>query len=99
MKNVDLDVVSHFGKEWKSYNQSSLSTTERAIEFNRYFSIFPWDKISDKSIGFDASDRFGTKLEKCFTKIEVEKMMRKSGLTQIKFSSKTPYYCAVGIKK
>jgi SAM-dependent methyltransferase len=274
MKNVDLDVVSHFGKEWKSYNQSLLTDTERTIEFNKYFSIFPWDKISDKSIGFDAGcgsgrwallvaprvgklhcidpseaidvaeynlekmdncifhqcaisemplskgsmdfgyslgvlhhipdsqqglsdcvdklkkgapflvylyyafdnqpfwykwiwrvsdifrrivcrlphrlklvvcfliaifiyyplarsskvakkfgltvhswplsdyrdqvfyslitdalDRFGTKLEKRFTKIEVEKMMRKSGLTQIKFSSKTPYYCAVGIKK
>jgi SAM-dependent methyltransferase len=54
MNNVDLDVVSHFGKEWKTYTQSSLSNSERAIEFNKYFSIFPWDKISDKSIGFDA---------------------------------------------
>jgi SAM-dependent methyltransferase len=54
MKNVDLDVVSHFGKEWKSYNQSVLSSTERLTEFNKYFSIFPWEKISNKSIGFDA---------------------------------------------
>lgn len=46
----------------------------------------------------DALDRFGTKLEQRFTKIEIENMMRAAGLKEIKFSSSVPYWCAVGIK-
>jgi hypothetical protein len=47
----------------------------------------------------DSLDRFGTKLEQRFTKVEIENMMRAAGLTDIKFSSSVPFWCAVGIKK
>lgn len=47
----------------------------------------------------DSLDRFGTKLEQRFTKIEIENMMSAAGLTEIKFSSSVPFWCAVGIKK
>jgi hypothetical protein len=47
----------------------------------------------------DSLDRFGTKLEQRFTKVEIENMMRAAGLKDIKFSSSVPFWCAVGIKK
>ncbi len=47
----------------------------------------------------DALDRFGTRLEHRFTKIEIKKMMESCGLTNIKFSDQAPYWVAVGQKK
>ncbi len=47
----------------------------------------------------DSRDRFGTPLEKRFSKLEIEKMMLESGLRHIKFSNHEPYWCAVGFKK
>ena len=51
------------------------------------------------SMRTDALDRFGTKLEHRFTKQQIQAMMEKSGLEDIKFSSRTPFWCAVGVKK
>jgi hypothetical protein len=50
------------------------------------------------SLRSEALDRFGTKLEQRFTKLEIEEMMIKAGLMEIKFSNHTLYYCAVCIK-
>ena len=47
----------------------------------------------------DALDRFGTRLEKRFTRGEVESMMRNAGLEQIRFSDSPPFWCAVGIRR
>jgi ubiquinone/menaquinone biosynthesis C-methylase UbiE len=47
----------------------------------------------------DALDRFGTRLEKRFSKIDIEQMMTKSGLNNIRFSESVPYWCAVGTKQ
>ncbi len=46
----------------------------------------------------DALDRFGTRLEKRFTKTEIEAMMAAAGLTNIRFSDSPPFWCAVGTK-
>jgi SAM-dependent methyltransferase len=46
----------------------------------------------------DALDRFGTRLEKRFSKQEIELMLKNSGFNEIYFSDKQPYWCAVGIK-
>jgi len=46
----------------------------------------------------DALDRFGTKIEKRFSKKEIEILMKRSQLKNIKFSSKPPYWVAVGTK-
>lgn len=46
----------------------------------------------------DALDRFGTRLEKRFTKDQIKQMMEKAGLIHIKFSNKAPYWCAIGYK-
>jgi SAM-dependent methyltransferase len=46
----------------------------------------------------DALDRFGTRLEHRFTRSEIEQMMEDSGLNNIYFSDREPYWCAVGFK-
>ena len=46
----------------------------------------------------DALDRFGTRLEKRFSKTEVEEMMHRCGLENITFST-TSFWTAVGFKK
>ena len=47
----------------------------------------------------DSLDRFGTKLEKRFTKKEIKKMLSKVGFKDIKFSNNTPYWVAIAWKK
>lgn len=51
--NIDKTVVSGFGDEWERFDQSSLTIKEHLELFERYFSIFPWELISEKSVGFD----------------------------------------------
>lgn len=47
----------------------------------------------------DSRDRFGTPLEQRFTREEILAMMEASGLRDVRFSEKAPYWCAVGTKK
>lgn len=47
----------------------------------------------------DALDRFGTRLEKRFTKKQILEMMEKAGLENISFSISRPYWTAIGFKK
>lgn len=44
----------------------------------------------------DAFDRFGTRLEQRFSRAQIETMMRKAGLDDIRFSEASPFWCAVG---
>ena len=46
----------------------------------------------------DARDRFGTPLEKRFSKDEMRESMERSGLERIIFSDSAPFWCAVGFK-
>jgi hypothetical protein len=50
------------------------------------------------SMRTDALDRFGTRLEKRFTRTQIEVMMRDAGLKDISFSDKAPFWCAAGVK-
>ena len=47
----------------------------------------------------DSRDRFGTPLEKRFTRAEIAAMMAEAGLENIRFSEVAPYWCVVGIKR
>ena len=51
MGNLDPKVVKDFGKEWGLFKQSKGLDLKKA--FNQYFHIFPWERINQKSIGFD----------------------------------------------
>ena len=46
----------------------------------------------------DALDRFGTRLEQRFSRVQIKKMMEDAGLENIRFSDNPPYWCAVGYK-
>lgn len=46
----------------------------------------------------DSRDRFGTPLEHRYTRQQIEAMMQRAGLRDIRFSDKAPYWCAVGVK-
>ena len=61
----------------------------------------PLNYYKDKPFYFmktDALDRFGTKLEKRYSKIEIKRIMTSGGLKNIKISDNPPYYCAIGFK-
>lgn len=46
----------------------------------------------------DSRDRFGTPLEKRFTKKEIKEMMENSDLRDVIFSTEEPFWCAIGYK-
>lgn len=46
----------------------------------------------------DSLDRFGTRLEQRFTRAEIEAMMRRAGLTDIRFRPTDPYWVACGFR-
>lgn len=46
----------------------------------------------------DALDRFGTRIEHRFTRAEVEAMMRRAGLSDIRFNEEPPFWVALGRK-
>ena len=47
----------------------------------------------------DALDRFGTPLEQRFTAQQIAGMMTAAGLTDIRFSDRAPFWCAVGRRR
>jgi hypothetical protein len=47
----------------------------------------------------DCRDRFGTPLEKRFSKNEIITMLVDSNFENIRFSNSAPYWCAVAYKK
>ncbi len=46
----------------------------------------------------DSRDRFGTPLEQRFTRVEIEAMMTRCGLTRVHFSDQPPFWVALGYK-
>ena len=63
---------------------------------------FPLRAYRDKSfytMRTDARDRFGTPIEKRFSKKQVKDLMKKCGLEKIRFKSGNPYWLSIGYKK
>lgn len=65
----------------------------------RKIPLYGYENKSFYIIRNDALDRFGTPLEKRFSKKEILEMMQSCGLDQITFSDNLPYWHAVGKKK
>jgi SAM-dependent methyltransferase len=73
-----------------------------AKKFGYNFKNFPLYQYHNATLYVmrtDATDRFGTPLEKRFTKKQIYKMMRQSGLEKIKFKNSMPFWTALGFKK
>jgi SAM-dependent methyltransferase len=65
----------------------------------RDVSSFPLSFYRDSSLytmRTDSLDRFGTRLEHRFTKIEVRRMLENAGLIDIRFRESEPFWCAIG---
>jgi ubiquinone/menaquinone biosynthesis C-methylase UbiE len=63
---------------------------------------FPLKYYRDKSfyvMRTDALDRFGTRLEKRFSKEQVVGMLQAAGFEDIQFSTKEPFWCALARKR
>jgi len=62
LKNVHQSTVDGFGDEWSRFQQNELSNEEHNKVFDDYFSIFPWERLSDDATGVDVgcgSGRWG----------------------------------------
>jgi SAM-dependent methyltransferase len=51
--NRDARTVAGFGDEWQRFDQSALSAAERKRHFEKYFRVFPWDRLPRDARGFD----------------------------------------------
>ncbi|MEA2818168.1 MAG: hypothetical protein QOJ86_172 [Bradyrhizobium sp.] len=64
--------------------------------------LIPLEAYRDRSfyvMRTDAYDRFCTRLEKRFTRRQIEQMLRDAGFDEIRFSEQVPFWCAVGLKR
>lgn len=50
--NKDQKTVDGFGDEWECFDQSQLIGNEHQELFNRYCSVFPWEKFPDNPYWF-----------------------------------------------
>lgn len=81
---------------------AKFSLLVKNLKWNKLFNTIPLHYYFDKSflvMRNDALDRFGTPLEQRFSKKQIQSMMERCGLTNIRFSDKEPYWHATGIKK
>jgi SAM-dependent methyltransferase len=96
MKRFTTDVIA-LGVYWPLAKLSwlleriGLDVASMPLSYYRNHSLY--------TMRTDSRDRFGTPLERRFTREEIRSMLESSGLGDIRFSERAPYWCAVGIKR
>ena len=96
LKNFLTDFIAYF----VYYPIAKLVLFFEKIGFNTNKMVLNYYKnASLATMRTDSRDRFGTPLEKRFSKIEIYSMMKQIGFVNIKFRNKAPYWCAIGYKK
>jgi SAM-dependent methyltransferase len=68
-----------------------LSVTSIPLSYYRKHSFY--------TMRTDSRDRFGTPLERRFSRLQIAAMMKNAGLVNMKFVEAAPYWCVVGFKK
>lgn len=54
MRNVDLQTVTGFGREWSRFPQGAeLPPSDHLAMFTSYFALFPWHTLPPDSVGMD----------------------------------------------
>jgi len=71
-------------------------SAERRGRNVRNFPLSTYRDTSFYTMRTDALDRFGTRLEQRFTRVEIERMMTAAGLVDIHFREDVPYWVACG---
>tara|TARA_Y100001970_G_scaffold291929_1_gene431081 strand:+ start:2245 stop:3084 length:840 start_codon:yes stop_codon:yes gene_type:complete len=59
LNNRDENLIDDFGNEWKKFNQHDISEVRNKELFDKYFSIFPWNRINKTSVGIDVGSGSG----------------------------------------
>lgn len=95
LKAVVTDVLAVF-VYWPVSRFAGL--LERAGVSVDGFPLSYYRRSSLQTLRTDALDRFGTRLEKRFTRDEIRRMLEDAGLADIRFRESVPYWCAVGIR-
>lgn len=57
--NKDNRLIDDFGNEWNKFNQENISIKENKKIFKNYFELFPFDTLSEDSIGIDIGSGSG----------------------------------------
>jgi ubiquinone/menaquinone biosynthesis C-methylase UbiE len=73
----------------------------RAAKYLPVPSSWPLKFYADRSfytMRTDALDRFGTRIERRFTKEQISSMMQEAGLGEVRFSSSDPYWVCTAVK-
>jgi ubiquinone/menaquinone biosynthesis C-methylase UbiE len=51
--NIDIKTVEGFGEEWSRFDQTGMSENELNEQFERYFAVFPFERLPENAEGFD----------------------------------------------
>ena len=62
------------------------------------YPLSAYRNLSFYTMRTDALDRFGTRLEQRFSRVQIRAMMEKAGLERVEFSENEPFWCAVGYR-
>jgi SAM-dependent methyltransferase len=52
-ENLDERTVAGFGDEWSRFSYEAQSPEELDLIFAQYFNVFPWDLVTQQSVGAD----------------------------------------------
>lgn len=58
-----------------------------------------YKKTSFYTMRTDALDRFGTRLERRFSRADIQAMLEQAGFVRITFSDKAPFWCVIAFKQ
>ena len=110
LSNILRRIICRFPSRWK-YFTSQILVFLVYLPFARFawlmekiglkVSNFPLSAYRHRSLYVmrtDALDRFGTRLEKRFSRQEIRNMMERSGLERVEFSESMPYWCVMGYR-
>jgi SAM-dependent methyltransferase len=95
LKNLATDLIA-FTVYWPLAKLSWLG--ERLGFDTKHMPLHAYRDFSFYTMRTDARDRFGTPIERRFTRREITIMMKRSGLDNIVISDSGPFWCAAGTK-
>ena len=94
-KRFSTDIVAAF----VYFPLARLAALFAALKFKvDVFPLSAYMHCSFYTMRTDSRDRFGTPLEKRFTRAQITSMCASAGLVNLKFSDGAPFWCVVGFK-
>ena len=82
------------------YPFAKISLISEKIGLNsKNFPLHFYRNLSFYVMRTDSRDRFGSPMEKRYSKNEIRQMMTSAGLEKIKFKNSVPFWTVVGFKK